>query len=125
MCTVIANCLITFNFNLGVLHTLLLSFMNSFSFMIRIIYIYSNKSTLEQQDIFIFFKTASFIIMNLFILLLSICVIFKTEKEKRKYFFLQQSIRKAKSENDGILSILVPKFVQSKLKTGKFEMADD
>lgn len=34
-------------------------------------------------------------------------------------------IKSTKADNDNLLSILVPKFVQNKLNSGKFEMADD
>ncbi|EAS02708.2 adenylate/guanylate cyclase domain protein (macronuclear) [Tetrahymena thermophila SB210] len=135
MTTVIATCLLTFNFNLGTIHTLFLNLLNSVNFIIRIVVLYyaegynkvnvndnsqSDKTTLRK-----FFAIASFIIMVVYVFLISVYVYYKSEREKRKYFISQQTIKIQKTENDNLLSILVPKFVQNKLNSGKFEMADD
>ena len=61
--------------------------------------------------------------MTLYCFLISKCINFKGEKEKRKYFLLQQNILSVKTENDGILSILVPKFIQNKLKANQSNIA--
>ncbi|KAL4448656.1 hypothetical protein ABPG74_012745 [Tetrahymena malaccensis] len=135
MTTVIATCILTFNFNLGTIHTLFLNLLNSVNFIIRIVVLYyaegynkanvNNNSQSDKTTLRKFFAIASFIIMVVYVFLISVYVYFKSEREKRKYFISQQTIKISKTENDNLLSILVPKFVQNKLNSGKFEMADD
>ncbi|EGR27982.1 hypothetical protein IMG5_185650 [Ichthyophthirius multifiliis] len=129
MTTMITTCILTFNFGLNIYSVIILNLMNSCSFIIRIIFIYYDKGYYDQngtnQDLYNFFLIASFVIMLFYVFVQSVYVIYKSESEKRKYFVAQQDIKNAKEQNNAILSILVPDFVQNKLNTGKFEMADD
>lgn len=134
MTTIIGTSLLTFNFNLGAIKGLILNSLNSVNFIIRIIVVYYaegyNKvevtdETTINTNLRKFFAIASFVIMVIFIFLLSVYVIYKSERDKRRFFISQQTIKQTQTDNDNLLSILVPKFVQNKLNSGKFEMADD
>jgi hypothetical protein len=95
MTTILATSLLTFNFNLGTIQTLILNSLNSVNFIIRIVVVYYaegyNKVELINENesntnLRKFFAIASFVIMVIYVFLLSVYVIYKSEREKRRFF---------------------------------------
>jgi hypothetical protein len=80
----------TFNFNLGVIQSACLNVVNSVNFLIRIIFIYyeSGYSTEVEsdRDLIFFYSIASFVILLVFISLISFYVIHKSDLSKRNAF---------------------------------------
>lgn len=120
MTTIVGTSLLTFNFNLGAIKALMLNSLNSINFIIRIVVVYYaegyNKIEITDEtsintNLRKFFAIASFVIMVIFVFLLSVYVIYKSERDKRSFFISQQTIKHAQTDNDNLLSILVPKFV--------------
>lgn len=97
MTTIIATSLLTFNFNLGTIQTLILNSLNSVNFIIRIVVVYYaegyNKVEMTEANVNTnlrkFFAIASFVIMVVYVFLLSVYVIYKSEREKRRFFISQ------------------------------------
>lgn len=95
MTTLLATSLLTFSFNMDFFKILFFNAVNSVNFIVRIVVMYYaqgyNKIELNDSDqantnLRKFFAIASFVIMVIYIFLLSVHVIYKSERNKRKFF---------------------------------------
>jgi len=104
----------TFNYNMGLLKTVLLNTICIIEHIIRVnfTYYYSdiNLNDVDENEMQIaeFYAVASYIILIISITAINIFFLYKSEKLTRKDFIAKEGIKLNRSETDDILSILVP-----------------